>query len=294
MTPAIWLITGASSGMGRAMTELVLSHGDIAVATLRKPEMLDDLVIQYPREKLLVLKLDVTKITDIVGAFVKVKDTFGRIDIVFNNAGYGILGEVESTPEDTARAMFETNFWGSMNVARESVKFFRDVNKPIGGRLINITSVAAVITTAGLGYYAASKHAIDGGLESLSKELDPKWNIKITNVQPGGFATRCNTPLSLIQTPVHPAYTDPDSTVQFMRNWFPNTKLPGDTMKAMKVIYHTLAILPDPPIRFPLGKDAISGLRSQAKAFAEDASKHESLSDDLMLEGGVPTPTHLF
>lgn len=129
------------------------------MATLRKPEVLDDLKLKYPPTQLLVLKLDVTKSEDVVNAFAKVKESFGRVDVVFNNAGYGILGEFEGTPEEVARSLFEVNFWGALKIAREAIKFFRETNKAgVGGRLLNVSSTTGLNPVPGLGYYTASKY----------------------------------------------------------------------------------------------------------------------------------------
>ena len=144
--------------MGRAMTERVLSQGDIAVATLRKPAVLADLTQRYPKERLLVVKLDVTNKGEIKSAFAAASTAFGRVDVVFNNAGYSVLGELESVPEETARKLFDTNFWGALNVALEAVRVFRDENKPRGGRLINNSSVLGIMTAPAIGIYSASKH----------------------------------------------------------------------------------------------------------------------------------------
>lgn len=156
------IVTGASTGFGRLTVEYVLSKGDIAVATLRKPEVLDDLKAKYPPSRLLILKLDVTKPKDITDAFEKTKEAFGRLDVVFNNAGYPLFGEIEGTPEEVARALFEVTFWGADRVAREAVKFFREVNAPgVGGRLLNNSSSTGISAIAGVGYYCASKYGKD-------------------------------------------------------------------------------------------------------------------------------------
>lgn len=140
------------------MVEHVLSKGDIAIATLRKPEVLDDLKSKHPPSKLLILKLDVTKPKDVTEAFAKTQEVFGRIDVVFNNAGYLVVGEVEGTPEDVARALFEVTFWGAARISREAIRCFRDVNKPsVGGRLLINSSMAGLSALSGLGYYSASK-----------------------------------------------------------------------------------------------------------------------------------------
>lgn len=145
------------------MTKTVLDNGDIAIATLRKPSVLDDLKAKYPPEKLHILKLDVTNKDDITAAFKYAEERLGRIDIVFNNAGNSIIAEIEGTPDDVAKKMFDVNFWGAMNVSREAVRFLREVNKPQGGKLWTISSVAGFSSVASLGYYSASKHGIVPG-----------------------------------------------------------------------------------------------------------------------------------
>lgn len=152
------IVTGASSGLGRSMAELILKKGEIAVTTARKPETLDDLKSAYSPSQLLILKLDVTKLQDIKDAFSTAKATFGRIDVVFNNAGYSLAGEIEGTPEADARALFDTNFWGAVNVGKEAVGFFRDENKPAGGLLLNVSSVLGIHSVPSAGFYSASKH----------------------------------------------------------------------------------------------------------------------------------------
>ena len=139
------------------MTELVLAKGDIAVATLRKPEMLADLSARYDAKQLLVLKLDVVKAEEIRAAFDAAVKAFGRIDVVFNNAGYAVLGELEATPEQTARALFDVNFFGAANVTKEAVRVFRDVNRPQGGQLLQMSSMAVHLDAAAHAFYAATK-----------------------------------------------------------------------------------------------------------------------------------------
>ena len=151
-------VTGASTGFGRILTELVLERGDKAIATLRRPEVLSDLTAKYPSDRLLTVKLDVTKPQEIIDAFAAAKAKFGRIDVVANNAGYGTLGEAEGAEDDVVRAMFETNFWGAANVSREAVRFFREVNPAgVGGRLLQFSSTAGILGMPAASYYSASK-----------------------------------------------------------------------------------------------------------------------------------------
>ncbi|CAL1712830.1 unnamed protein product [Somion occarium] len=277
--PRVWLITGASSGFGRLMSELVLSKGDIAVATARKPETLDDLKAKYPSTKLLVLKLDVTHAQEIKYVFIKVKETFGRLDVVFNNAGYSMLGEVEATPEDAARAMFDTNFWGATNVSLETIKFFRGENRPAGGRLIVVSSELGVHASGGCGFYSATKHALEGVTSALAQELDPEWNIKTTLVEPGTFRTEVIGKLG--EGYNHPAYTKPTLITNVLRATLRDHKMKeGDTSKGVQKIYD-LSLLLDPPLRLPLGKDAVEMVKGEAKSILDDAAKYESWSEGL-------------
>ena len=109
---------------------------------------------KYPA-RLLVLRLDVTKPAEVTSAFAAGRDKFGRIDVVVNNAGFGVVAEVEATTDNSARSVFEVNFWGASHVSREAVRFFREENKPMGGRLLQISSASGVLSSAGIGYYSA-------------------------------------------------------------------------------------------------------------------------------------------
>lgn len=134
----------------------MLQRGDNVVATLRKPAMLDDLANVYSQNRLLVLPLDVTVPSDITTAFLKARETFGRIDIVFNNAGLCIIGEAEGMPDDDAKLLFDTLFWGAANVTKEAVTTFRDFNQPPGGRLLQMSSRGVLRVIPGVAHYAAA------------------------------------------------------------------------------------------------------------------------------------------
>ncbi|KAF7795784.1 hypothetical protein EIP86_006951 [Pleurotus ostreatoroseus] len=302
MSPQIWFITGASSGFGRVATEHVLAQGDIAVATLRKPEELDDLKAKYGADKLLVLKLDVTKTNEISQAFQKAIDVFGRIDVVFNNAGFGVFAEVEGSTDEAVRSLFDTNFFGAMNVSREAVRVFRDVNKPIGGRLLITSSVAGLSPVPIIGYYAGTKHALEGTTTTMVRELDPDWNIKASQPHLFAFRDRWLTlpriQVTLIEAgsfetsgfgkatvcPPHPAYTKPTLPTVIGRNIFadPNgPKLPfNDLQKGVAKIYK-LTTLDNPPLHFPLGKDTFPAVRKQIAALTKALEEYESWSEDL-------------
>jgi len=149
-------VTGASSGIGRAITERVLKQGDIVVAALRKPSAIADLVSAHSRDVLLPVELDVTNKTQVSGAFARAKDAFGRIDVVVNNAGVGLLGDFEGTPDEDARKVFEVNYWGTVNVTREALRFLREVNPAgAGGTILQTTSVTGVVGVPVYSHYSA-------------------------------------------------------------------------------------------------------------------------------------------
>lgn len=282
----VWLVTGSSSGFGRHVVVEALARGETVVATLRKPSDLDDLRAQYPPSQLLAVRLDVTKTDEIADAFRTAKHAFGRVDVVFNNAGTSFFANVEGTPEDRAHALFDVNFWGAANVMREAVRFFREENAPgAGGVLINLSSVVAVQGLPVFGYYSASKHALDGLTQALASELDPKWNIKIINVLPSFFRTDIDAKSGAPIQP-HPAYTESTGKVwQYLRSVFnPNRAVRiGDPKKAAEKIYEA-SRLPQPPFRLPLGPQAVEETRKKAEALAKAVEEYGSWSDDVLEE----------
>ncbi|EKM51800.1 uncharacterized protein PHACADRAFT_177214 [Phanerochaete carnosa HHB-10118-sp] len=279
----VWLVTGSSSGFGQAMVEFALKKGDKAVATLRKPEELADLQAQYGPTQLLILKLDVTQPKEIISVFAQAKNAFGRIDVVFNNAGFAAAGELEGTPDDIARKLFETNFFGATNVTREAVRFFREENAPgAGGRLITTSSFVGIKPIAVGGYYSASKHALEAATQAIAGEIDPDWNIKITLIEPGRFRT--STAQKGTAAPPLPAYSKPTTPAAQVWKSFeaagdPNFKI-GDVNRAVAKIYG-ISELSQPPLRIILGMDAIGFVRSQLELLQKDVDASETWSQNL-------------
>jgi NAD(P)-dependent dehydrogenase (short-subunit alcohol dehydrogenase family) len=133
----------------------MLQKGDNVVATLRQPAVLDDLAKLYSKDQLLILPLDVTVPSDITAGFAKARETFGRVDIIFNNAGICLISEAEGMPDDEAKRLFDVNFWGAANVTKEAVATFRDFNNPPGGRLLQLSSRTVLQVAPGAVHYAA-------------------------------------------------------------------------------------------------------------------------------------------
>ncbi|KAF9805187.1 hypothetical protein IEO21_09163 [Rhodonia placenta] len=279
--PRVWFITGSSTGFGRLMTQCVLRNGDKVAATLRKPAMLADLAEQFSPDQLLVLKLDVTNHQEILDTFTEAGRHFGRIDVVFNNAGYALLADVEGATDEAARAVFEVNFWGAVNVSKEAVRWFREENKPSGGRLLQNSSVLGFTPDAGIPFYVASKFALEGLSESFASSLDPAWNIKITLIEPGWFRTDVLSS-NMDRSQVHPAYVHLPAA-KYHKHLDGNPLVRGDTEKAVEVIY-AVADLPDPPVRFPLGRDCNESFRKQIAKLTTIMDQYGSWSDELDVE----------
>ncbi|KAK7690730.1 hypothetical protein QCA50_005829 [Cerrena zonata] len=275
-TKRVWLVTGATSGFGRAVTEHALSQGEIVVATDIKPEGLAPLKTQYP-DQILVIKVDVAKEDEIKTAFSQAVTEYGRIDVVFNNAGFIVIGEVEGTPMANAKETFDVLFWGAMHVSVEAINVFREVNGPeLGGRLITTTSLMGLLGGPTSGYYAAAKHALEGLTESLALEVDPAWNIKFTLIEPAMFKTQGAQ--AAIILPIHSAYSNPALPSSFIRSLTTNPAMfPNDPSKAAKTIYN-ISMLPSPPFRLALGEQAVGEIKKKIQKLTSELEEYESWS----------------
>jgi NAD(P)-dependent dehydrogenase (short-subunit alcohol dehydrogenase family) len=180
----VWLITGCSTGLGRALARLVIDRGWRAIVTARDKVRVEDLV-RGAEDRTLALALDVTDNGQIDAVVAAAREKFDRIDVLVNNAGYGYQSTVEEGEEAEIRAQFDTNVFGLFAITRAVLPAMRAQRS---GRIINITSVAGLIGFPGSGYYAASKHAIEGFSDSLRAEVEP-LGIGVTCVEPGPFRT---------------------------------------------------------------------------------------------------------
>lgn len=180
----VWFITGCSTGFGKELAKLVLARGWRAVVTARKPESLKELVAGKDQTALAV-QLDVTNRAEIAQAVRQAEEKFGRIDVLVNNAGYGYLAAVEEGEDDQVRAMFETNFFGLVNVTKAVLPGMR---KRRSGHIVNFSSIGGLVSFAATGYYHATKYAVEGLSESLAIEAAP-LGIKVLIVEPGPFRT---------------------------------------------------------------------------------------------------------
>jgi len=191
--PRVFFITGTSTGFGNTLVQEVLDRGDIAVATARKPESLkfngtneevssstlpSSFEPYQPVQNFLPVKLDVTKSSDIESAFKSALDKFGRVDVVVNNAGYGLSGVFEELTDEQVRKQMEVNFFGLIAVTKKAMDVMRE-QKPSGGLIQQITSIGGQRGVPTFSIYCASKWAVEGFTESISHEVKPEWGIKV-------------------------------------------------------------------------------------------------------------------
>ncbi|MBV1690165.1 SDR family NAD(P)-dependent oxidoreductase [Novosphingobium sp. G106] len=198
MPARTWMITGCSTGFGRVLAEILLARDERVVATARKPETLADLVAGHD-ELALALKLDITRGEDIEQAVAAAKDRFGAIDVLINNAGYGGFGTVDDAPIDEARAVFETNYFGTLALIKAVLP---DMIARRSGQIVNIGSVAGQIGFPGISYYSSSKFALAGLTESLGAEMKP-LGINVTLAELGPFETHFTPSMTFIPPSPH-------------------------------------------------------------------------------------------
>jgi len=165
----VWFITGTSSGLGRALAEEVLAQGFRVIATARRPEVLQDLVEKYP-ETARALKLDVTNLRNVKSSIANAVKEFGRIDVVVNNAGYGLVGAIEESSDEQVKHQFDTNVFGVLNVTREVLPILREQKS---GHIVNISSLVGFSAFPAFGVYSATKFALEGVSEALAAEVAP-------------------------------------------------------------------------------------------------------------------------
>lgn len=267
-----WFITGASRGFGLNITKAVLDSGDRVVATVRSgASQLEDEF--YNDKDLLVLTMDVTRQQEVNLAVEAAIEHFGQIDVLVNNAGYGLLAAVEEGRDEEVRANYEVNVFGTLNVIRAVLPYMRGEQS---GHIINISSVGGLTASAGWGLYGSTKFAIEGITEALSAELSP-LGIHATVVAPGRFRTNFLDQSSLLMGKNE--YADYAQTVGKMRRETPdaNRRQAGDPAKLAKA-FLALAASEKPPVHLLLGQDTISRYRAKAAALEQDISDWYEIS----------------
>ena len=276
-----WLITGCSTGLGRALAQTVLAHGHNAVVTARNVTTVNDIAAAYP-DTALALPLDVTNGAEIASAMQQARKRFGGIDVLVNNAGYGYRAAVEEADDADIRQLFDTNVFGAIDMIKAVLPGMR-ANR--AGSILNISSIGARISPAGSGYYSASKAALEGLSGSLHKELRP-LGINVTVIEPGAFRTDF-AGRSLTQSAR--AIEDYAETAGKRRkeNDTVHGTQPGDPAKAAEAIL-AVAENPNPPSLLVLGKDAFNAFAAVAQAQRTELDQWQDLSLSTGIEGDQP------
>jgi NAD(P)-dependent dehydrogenase (short-subunit alcohol dehydrogenase family) len=241
----IVLITGASRGFGKIWAKALLERGDKVAATARNLQDLNDLVEAYG-DAVLPVQLDVNDREACFAAINKVKEHFGRIDVLINNAGFGLFGAIEETTEQQARAQMETNFFGLLWVTQAIVPIMREQKS---GHIIQVSSFLGLVTLPILGLYNASKYAVNGLSETLASEVKG-FGINVSLIEPNGFSTDWSG-ASAFQTEPNPVY-EPVRKAFFEGATPDSWGNPETTAPAILALIDSA----NPPLHFLLGKVA--------------------------------------
>lgn len=269
----VWFITGSSRGLGRNLTEAVLESGDKVAATARDISQLNDLKERF-KDQILPLKLDVTNYDQVREAVNEAVQYFGRIDVLVNNAGFGIIGAAEAYTSEQVRNQLETNLYAPIEITRAVLPFMR---KQGSGRILQISSVGGRVGNPGLTMYQAAKFGLGGFTEALAKEVAP-LGILVTSVEPGGFRTDW-AGASMTYAEDIEGYETVKQRTDFFKG---GTFVPvGDPEKAAKVMVD-LASHPNPPVHLVLGSEAIGILQNADETRTAEMQKwlEVSLSTD--------------
>jgi NAD(P)-dependent dehydrogenase (short-subunit alcohol dehydrogenase family) len=272
MAKQVWFITGASSGFGRAFAEYALEQGHSVVVGARRVEKLQEIERIAP-DRVLALAMDVTNAAQVAKATAEALIRFRRIDVLINNAGYGIVGAIEETPENELRALMETNFFGAIAVTRALLPAFRAQR---GGAIVNISSLGGRLSFAGFGAYSASKFALEGASEALAQEMKP-FGVKVLIVEPGQFRTDLAGD-AMKHMPELEAYKESSGTTRAFAASMHHTQA-GDPRKAARAIDLALQSA-NTPLRLQLGADAIDMVRQHAESLLGDLAEWERVARD--------------
>ena len=265
----VWLVTGANSGFGRAITQAAAEAGDVVVATARQVDRLDDLVAGHP-DRIEAVQLDVTDTARASTLVAEVVARHGRIDVLVNNAGRTHVGAVEETTDAELRSLFEVHLFGPAALVRAVLPHMRSRRS---GAVVQMSSMGGQMSFAGFSAYSATKFALEGFSEALADEVRP-FGIRVLIVEPGAFRTGLFAGGSE-STPTD-AYADSVGPTRAMVSTGDGTQ-PGDPARAARAILAALdADLP--PQRLPLGSDAVDGITAHLEAVRDDIAVWETVA----------------
>lgn len=269
----VWFITGASRGFGLDIAKAALASGDKVVATVRsKPDQLTATLQHHP--DLLVVVLDVTNTDQVKDGIQRAIARFGQIDVLVNNAGYGLLAATEEATDEEIRRQYDTNVFGLLNVTRAVLPFMRAKTT---GHIINTSSLFGYgASLPGFGLYGSTKYAVEGISEGLALELAP-LGIHVTAVAPGLFSTDFLAGDSYVASKtILEAYSTTVGRSRVAAGQFHGNQ-PGDPPKLAQVVI-TLANTENPPLHLPIGKDSVDAFRKNAAKIEKEVAAWEGIS----------------
>ncbi|KAI1128170.1 retinol dehydrogenase 8 [Nemania abortiva] len=292
---AVWFITGSSSGIGLALAQKIASHPTHRlVATARDSSKLATLLPLS--ERVQTVDLDVTSDSAIDAAVDAALARFGRIDVMVNNAGYGLMGDTESAlqveGQAKARRQVETNLWGTTRLSLHAVRVFRDENRKNGqqgGVVLNVTSLGGFAGFPGTAFYHAAKFGVEGFTEGLSKEVRPDWNIHFCLIEPGGTITNFASGGMDWFAP-HPAYAAADSPTRILEGYVKDpamqkTWTPAERVADAMYTVVELAKSKPFPMRLPLTEGAWSVVKNEVAAVDKELDEVKALSLSVEVDG---------
>ena len=263
----VWFVTGCSSGFGRQLCDVVLENGGRLVATARDVSALSHLPDDDSR--VLVAPLDVTNRDQIAAAVAAATERFGRIDVLVNNAGYGLFGGIEDTPDADVRRQFDVNVHGLLDVTRAVLPIFRGQKS---GHILNLSSVAGQMARASTGFYAASKFAVEALSEALRDEVSP-LGVQVTLIEPSGFKTDFHGRSLAAPEAEGADYQETAAAGRDRVRGMAGTQA-GDARKAAELMWQATR-LSDPPFRLPMGVMAVELIRDKLASVAADVDRCE-------------------
>ena len=279
---AVWLVTGCSKGLGRALAQQALAAGYRVVVTARRVSDVSDVIEQHG-DRALAAALDVTRRDQIRAVVEAAEERFGGVDVLVNNAGYGYFGAIEEGEEDDVRAMFETNVFGPVNLLKAVLPGMRERKR---GHVVNISSVGGLVTYPAVGYYHMAKFAVEALSETLAKELAP-FDVGCMVVEPGAFLTDFRGPASAKQPTTRiPAYAE---TAGKARDAVlaAHGKQQGDPRRGAQAII-TAVEADQPPMHLVIGGDALDQIRQKIIDLQRDLDTWEELSRSTNLQTDAP------
>jgi NAD(P)-dependent dehydrogenase (short-subunit alcohol dehydrogenase family) len=272
-TPRVWFITGCSSGFGLLLAHELLRRGDRVIATARDASKLDDLLTLYP-DTARTFMLDVTKPAEIESVARLALTAFGHVDVLVNNAGYGVNGAIEEVAEDEFEPMFQTNIYGLIRTTRAFLPHFRERRS---GHIFNLSSIGGLIGGAGWGFYNTTKFAVEGFSEALAGEMKP-LGVHVTVIEPGPFRTDFLGRSGKLAANELPEYAQTAGKArEYLRTQA--GKQHGDPQKAVEAII-AVADSPEPPLHLILGKIALTRFRDKLALWQREIAAWEPVTID--------------